>query len=45
MFERLQMEENFGINIFLHTALSASVNKYATLIKMRIWSFRNVRIY
>ena len=45
MFEKLQMEENFGINIFLDTALSASVNQYATLIKMCIWSFRNFRIY
>ena len=44
MFEKLQTEEIFGINLFLDTALSADVNKYVKLVKMYIWNFSNFTV-
>jgi hypothetical protein len=44
VLEELQMEENFGMNVFLDTALSASVNKCVTLVEMYIWKFSNFTV-
>ena len=44
MLEELQTDENFGIDVFLDTALSENANKYATLIKMCVWNFRNFTV-